>query len=1222
MNPLLDKDFLKKLDNINHKEIFARLTSLNFVEMPIEQIEGKITGGSINLDGSSSSRRTCNLTMVAKDVNINEFYWGLTHKIKVEIGVINTIDPEYDNIIWFNQGIFIISTFNVSLTVNNYTITLNAKDKMSLLNGDLGGNLFAQTDFANIENYDNIYEIVTFNEFSEYQANKYYIRTIDPDEPDDTKKEKYIISLGPYSNNETYYEKIQTYQKESLSLKTIIREMIHTYAKEPYFNIVINDLDDSGVELLEYRGSEPLYLVYDIEQDVVKNMTMNGDMKVQIDNIGEFVPLSSVDDSEFVKAVDSLVNTTAPTMCFERDTKVPRTQYKVRKVEYGQTAGFRETDLVYVGELIGNIGETLTSVLDKIKNMLGDFEYFYDIDGRFVFQRQKTYENQSWNSLVKTEDSDLLIENAVENSAIAYSFIDNNIITAFNNSPNLSNLRNDFSIWGIRKGVSGADIPIHLRYVIDTKPNFYTAYDGKVYITSEDILKDELIQNIKTNKNVIAQVTQEVIKEFYNYDRQENPQYPGKQQLPQDWWYMSDWYNYYKKLTGEAPTDYIRFYATNRTGEEEIQGYVENFDPSAYFEVNGSQTIYNKIWLFHLVNDIFQTGSGGSAQHNATTNRIEKENDGTITIAPFSGCTSHKYTDFVTIDSNGFAHDKPGYTGFFYKPNFPTGRVTELIKRQIEIYIDEHIEEYMDEYALENCIICDWREIIYQMAKDYYKHNQEDDFYSQIQNNNGKKANGAYYYPNGITGYEQYYIDIISFWKDLYNLDPDRNYNTFGGYYAEYIDWTQANDFAYQVRTQWVGFERDEGLFETDYFLPEEEKIYDDVNAAAIMAIKSAKIDLQGLIVDQQGEPVNSKTVDEDNEVYLYDKTNKGKIQWDISTESKNEFLRLNNDLHTNILIDNMRYEIYRSFYPTSGYCKVYLDSSSTISEIQHNSSEGGNSYIESNASPFGSINTDLPMYYKVRGIYDLSINGENHRIYTQWSNRINIVYHIEFLLDDLGNRVDDIAGETTKWIYPIDVHYFPFTDVDRTPVVSVVAYQNNFTSDRDYYYWNKNVFEAPEKLNFWFDFLDSDSELAQYKVPVVGDRTKSVNDNKVTSIYFKETPDIIFYTDEEYGQREIKSGYTYFRITDDQKNLFTLSAQYKSAKDVLDEFLYKFSYCVENITITSLPVYYLEPNTRIFVYDENSQINGEYIVSKITLPLTYNGTMQITATKAVSRIY
>jgi hypothetical protein len=41
--------------------------------------------------------------------------------------------------------------------------------------------------------------------------------------------------------------------------------------------------------------------------------------------------------------------------------------------------------LVYPGDLITNIGESLTSMLDKIKNMLGDFEYFYDVDGRFVF---------------------------------------------------------------------------------------------------------------------------------------------------------------------------------------------------------------------------------------------------------------------------------------------------------------------------------------------------------------------------------------------------------------------------------------------------------------------------------------------------------------------------------------------------------------------------------------------------------------------------------------------------------------------------------------------------------------------------------------------------------------------------------------------------------------------------------------------------------------------
>jgi hypothetical protein len=67
---------------------------------------------------------------------------------------------------------------------------------------------------------------------------------------------------------------------------------------------------------------------------------------------------------------------------------------------------------------------------------------------------------------------------------------------------------------------------------------------------------------------------------------------------------------------------------------------------------------------------------------------------------------------------------------------------------------------------------------------------------------------------------------------------------------------------------------------------------------------------------------------------------------------------------------------------------------------------------------------------------------------------------------------------------------------------------------------------------------------------------------------------------------------------------------------------MYKHSYCSETINLTSVPVYHLEPNTRIFVYDEASKINGEYIVSKFTIPLAYNGTMSITATKAPTNLY
>jgi len=48
--------------------------------------------------------------------------------------------------------------------------------------------------------------------------------------------------------------------------------------------------------------------------------------------------------------------------------------------------GYRTTDLTYnEKELIANAGDTVTSILDKILDMLTDYEYFYDLDGRFVF---------------------------------------------------------------------------------------------------------------------------------------------------------------------------------------------------------------------------------------------------------------------------------------------------------------------------------------------------------------------------------------------------------------------------------------------------------------------------------------------------------------------------------------------------------------------------------------------------------------------------------------------------------------------------------------------------------------------------------------------------------------------------------------------------------------------------------------------------------------------
>jgi hypothetical protein len=74
---VLDVDFINNLLCQTEREIFARVTVLTQDELPIEFIEGKATGGSINVDGKSAIRRSCSLTMVAEDLFINNVYWGL-----------------------------------------------------------------------------------------------------------------------------------------------------------------------------------------------------------------------------------------------------------------------------------------------------------------------------------------------------------------------------------------------------------------------------------------------------------------------------------------------------------------------------------------------------------------------------------------------------------------------------------------------------------------------------------------------------------------------------------------------------------------------------------------------------------------------------------------------------------------------------------------------------------------------------------------------------------------------------------------------------------------------------------------------------------------------------------------------------------------------------------------------------------------------------------------
>lgn len=423
-DPMLDKDFLKSLDEWNEREIYIKLTSLSFQEHPRSEIQGYTTGGSIQVNGASSVRRTCNITLVTDQININEFDWALETKFKVAIGLKNYIDTErYDDIIWFPQGVYILTSYSQTYNTQGYTISVQGKDKMCLLDGSVGGSLPFAHDFGEIE--------IT--------------------------------------------HKNGTIERERIPIYDIIRNAIHTYAQEPYENIIITDLDDCSVELLDYRAKNSDFFIYRLlhNQPTTKPSEYDGTYTSQMLFPGSDLYDALLAGYEENGKVDG---------CF---IQYADTWYQIVKfIKYGDTAGYRLTDLTYAGDLIFGAGTALTKMLDAIVKQLGEFEYFYDLDGKFIFQRKKIYFNIAWNNGITT-DHQTYYDNIANESASAYTFTNSILIDSFANKPNLSNIRNDFAIWGKLQSVGKDPRAINLRYAIDDKPVKYKSLlNNKEYGTS------------------------------------------------------------------------------------------------------------------------------------------------------------------------------------------------------------------------------------------------------------------------------------------------------------------------------------------------------------------------------------------------------------------------------------------------------------------------------------------------------------------------------------------------------------------------------------------------------------------------------------------------------------------------------------------------------------------------------------------------------------------
>jgi len=93
-----------------------------------------------------------------------------------------------------------------------------------------------------------------------------------------------------------------------------------------------------------------------------------------------------------------------------------------------------------------------------------------------------------------------------------------------------------------------------------------------------------------------------------------------------------------------------------------------------------------------------------------------------------------------------------------------------------------------------------------------------------------------------------------------------------------------------------------------------------------------------------------------------------------------------------------------------------------------------------------------------------------------------------------------------------------------------------------------------------------------------------------------------------------------YAQVRSEVYSMLANGGMLKSAYDEIKKELYQYTNYNEQISLTMIPIYYLEPNIRITVQDEKSGIYGDYMIKSISLPLDTNSTMNLSCTRVLER--
>jgi hypothetical protein len=190
------------------------------------------------------------------------------------------------------------------------------------------------------------------------------------------------------------------------------------------------------------------------------------------------------------------------------------------------------------------------------------------------------------------------------------------------------------------------------------------------------------------------------------------------------------------------------------------------------------------------------------------------------------------------------------------------------------------------------------------------------------------------------------------------------------------------------------------------------------------------------------------------------------------------------------------------------------------------------------------------------------------------------------------------------------------------------VELENEWTKlyDLENQKWKPTALEDITSLDYFLDFIDSTAAISKFSISNIGRRSKIVVNDKINCIFEPEIPDFILI---ESGTEDTKMlieesvnrGQNFLLIESEIYEGITQGGTYNSAFNEIQNLLYQYTGYNEAVTIQILPMYFLEPNTRITVKDMETGIYGDYMLNSFSVPLDINGTMSLSCTRALEKI-